>query len=164
MAEIKIPAGATEKRFTITKMSAYQAEQWLYRAAFALGRGVDDIQQVFSGDPQTLLRSILSVPYESAKPLLDDLLSCCTLVQGNALRRLTSAEACSAIESPLTLTKLRVESLKANFGFFFDGDALSLCRKVPKRMPKSNWRCGLCQCPAGLRRAHRRGPREHGGS
>ena len=114
MDEIKIQDGATEKRFTITKMSAYQAEQWLYRAAFALG-----------GDPQTLLRSILSVPYESAKPLLDDLLSCCTLVQGNALRRLTSAEACSAIESPLTLTKLRVESLKANFGFFFDGDALS---------------------------------------
>ena len=117
MDEIKIQDGATEKRFTITKMSAYQAEQWLYRAAFALGRGVDDIQQVFSGDSQTLLRSILSVPYESAKPLLDDLLSCCTLVQGNALRRLTSAEACSAIESPLTLTKLRVESLKANFGF-----------------------------------------------
>lgn len=78
MDEIKIQDGATEKRFTITKMSAYQAEQWLYRAAFALGRGVDDIQQVFSGDPQTLLRSILSVPYESAKPLLDDLLSCCT--------------------------------------------------------------------------------------
>lgn len=91
MDEIKIQDGATEKRFTITKMSAYQAEQWLYRAAFALGRGVDDIQQVFSGDPQTLLRSILSVPYESAKPLLDDLLSCCTLVQGNALRRLRRA-------------------------------------------------------------------------
>ena len=36
MDEIKIQDGATEKRFTITKMSAYQAEQWLYRAAFAL--------------------------------------------------------------------------------------------------------------------------------
>ena len=54
MDEIKIQDGATEKRFTITKMSAYQAEQWLYRAAFALGRGVDDIQQVFSGDPSAV--------------------------------------------------------------------------------------------------------------
>lgn len=122
---IEIIDGGKEKQFTITPMSAYQAEQWMYRAALALGKNIDDVQQVFSGNPADLLRSILSIPYEAARPLLDDLLACCTLVKGKSMRRLTSPEACSSIESPLTLTKLRIESLKANFGFFFDGDALS---------------------------------------
>lgn len=122
--KIAIQDGSTEKQFTITPMSAYQAEQWMYRAAFALGKNLDDIQQIFSGNTADLLRSILSIPYEAARPLLDELLGCCTLVQGKALRRLSSPEDCSSIESPLTLTKLRIESLKANFGFFFDGDAL----------------------------------------
>lgn len=123
--KIKIQDGKSEKTFTITPMSAYQAEQWMYRVAFAMGSNLEDIRQVFSGKPNDLLRSILSIPYESARPLLDDLLGCCTLVQGKALRRLSTPESCSAIESPLTLTKLRIEALKANFGFFFDGDALN---------------------------------------
>ena len=115
--------GTTLKSFTITPMSAYKAEQWMYRAAFAMGRNVDDIQQVFSDKPADLLKTILTIPYDEARPLLDDLLSCCTLVQGNALRRLEGESACAVIESPLTLTKLRIESLRRNFGFFFDGDA-----------------------------------------
>lgn len=123
--KITIQDGADKKNFTITPMSAYQAEQWLYRAAFALGRGAEDVQQVFSGNPADLLRSILSIPYESAKPLLDDLLACCAIVHGKSIRRLTNPDECSSIENPLTLTKLRIESLKVNFGFFFDGNALN---------------------------------------
>lgn len=133
--EIKINDCGVEKRFTITPMSAYRAEQWLYRAAFAMGRNVEDIQQVFSGKPTDLLKTILGIRYEDARPLLDDLLSCCTLVQGNALRKLTSPEACSVIESPLTLTKLRVEALRVNFGFFFDGDALKSLMQESTEMP-----------------------------
>lgn len=123
--KLQIKDGSSEKSFLIVPMSAYKAEQWMYRAAFAIGRSVEDIQQVFSGKPENVIKTILGVPYEQARPLLDDLLACCTLVQGQQLRPLSSPNACDAIENPLTLTKLRIESLKANFGFFFDGDALN---------------------------------------
>ena len=135
--KIEVQDGATLKSFTLTPMSAYKAEQWMYRAAFAMGRNVEDIQQVFSGKPADLLKTILTIPYTEARPLLDDLLSCCTLVQGNALRRLSSESACDVIESPLTLTKLRMESLKLNFGFFFDGDALKSLMPQSTETPAS---------------------------
>ena len=137
ISKLEVQDGTTLKSFTITPMSAYKAEQWMYRAAFAMGRNVDDIQQVFSDKPADLLKAILTIPYDEARPLLDDLLSCCTLVQGNALRRLEGESACAVIESPLTLTKLRIESLRRNFGFFFDGDALKSLMPQSTETPAS---------------------------
>lgn len=46
------------------------------------GDNVDDIQQVFSDQARGFAKTILTIPYDEARPLLDDLLSCCTLVQG----------------------------------------------------------------------------------
>lgn len=123
--DLKVLDGSNEKHFTVSKMSALQAEQWFYRAAFALGSSLDDVQEIFKGNASDMIHAILSVPYEKAKPLLDDLLACCTLVNGKVLKPLTSDGACALIESPLTLTRLRIEALRLNFGFFFDGDALS---------------------------------------
>lgn len=123
--EIIIKDGSTERKFLINKMSALQAEQWMYRAAFALGGSVDGLQNAFKGEASDVIHAILSIPYDKARPLLDDLLACCVLVQGNSLVRLDSESACATISSPLTLMKLRIEALRANFGFFFSGDGLT---------------------------------------
>lgn len=125
VTNLTIQDGESEKKFTISKMSALDAEQWMYRAALALGSSLDDLRGVFSGKPEKILQAVMQVPYEKAKPLLDDLLGCCSLVQGKMTKSMTSNAACAAIESPLTLTRLRIEALRLNFGFFFDGKSLN---------------------------------------
>lgn len=125
VTNLTIQDGESEKKFTISKMSAIEAEQWMYRAALALGSSLDDLQEVFSGSPEKILHAVMRVPYDKAKPLLDDLLGCCSIVQGKMTKSMASDAACASIESPLTLTRLRIEALRLNFGFFFDGKNLN---------------------------------------
>lgn len=105
-------------------MGAYKAEQWMIRAALALGRGLgsnfslSDIRK----DHGKLIGAIANLDYKTAKPLLDELLACCSLLNGEQAIQLTES-SCGLIQSPLTILRLRLESAKLNFSFFQDGDA-----------------------------------------
>jgi hypothetical protein len=116
---IELKDGKTQRKFTIRKMGAYQAESWIIRASLACGRG-GDITKLFSGDKTAIVETLLHVRYEDAKPLLDELLGCVYLVNGEELTQLNEKTA-AVIESPMTLMRLRIESVKENFGFFTDG-------------------------------------------
>ena len=116
---IELKDGKTQRKFTIRKMGAYQAESWIIRASLACGRS-GDITKLFSGDKAAIVETLLHVRYEDAKPLLDELLECVYLVNGEELTQLNEQTA-AVIESPMTLMRLRIESVKENFGFFTDG-------------------------------------------
>lgn len=111
-------------KIRVRTMPAYEAEQWLYRALLALGKGfggsLGDIQK----DHSKLISAIAGLKYEDAKPLLDELLACCDIVNGKQTVALTP-QNCRLIQSPMTLIRLRLMSAKKNLAFFTDGGGLT---------------------------------------
>ena len=126
---ITIQDRSTERQFRIRRMPALQAEQWMYRAALALGKNVGNLRSSIDDGTNGLMTSILRLDYLDAKPLLDDLLACCHLINGEQFVQLTGANA-SLIESPLTLVQLRFEAAKLNFDFFSDGTLSSFLARL----------------------------------
>ena len=120
MIELTLQDGDRDLTVVIEKMDAYAAESWMIRAGLLLGREVLEAKDM--KDLQSLIRSLCQVNYEDAKPLLDELLACCSVKSGKLTKRLPSP---GLIESPITLLRLRVEALKTNFGFLFTGESLS---------------------------------------
>jgi hypothetical protein len=69
------------KRFLVTEMSAARSEDWAARALFAvMGAGVEIPDQVLSmgmaGVAALGLKSLTKVPFELAKPLFDEMMTC----------------------------------------------------------------------------------------
>lgn len=133
---VKIEDGGKERKFIIKRMNALQAESWIYRATLAVGKNIEDLSAAFSTGASGLLQALLRVDYNDAKPLLDDLLACCSISEGEAVKGLAGNEA--LVQSPLTLMRLRVEAAKLNFDFFSNGgkstflDALGLNASAPE--------------------------------
>lgn len=76
------------KRFLITEMSAARSEDWAARALFAvMGAGVQIPDEVLSmgmaGVAAIGLKSITKVPFEQAKPLLDEMMTCVQFAYGD---------------------------------------------------------------------------------
>jgi hypothetical protein len=82
-----VPATGRDKgkRFLITEMSASASEDWAARLIFAMMNSGADIPDEVAGaglaglaaiDPGTLLKAISRVPYEKAKPLLNEMMDC----------------------------------------------------------------------------------------
>lgn len=113
--------GGKKLTVSIHKMDAFQAEKWMIQAAFLIGKDVAKIQSV--SDFHGLISAIASVGYEKAIPLLDELLHCCYIKNGN-LETKVDESVKELIQNPLTLTRMRVDSAKVNFSFFSVGDAL----------------------------------------
>lgn len=113
--------GGKKLTVTIHKMDAFQAEQWLMRSAFLLGRDLTKVTSI--KDFQGIITAIASVGYDNAKPLLDELLHCCYIKNGN-LETQVDESVKELIQNPLTLTKMRVDSAKVNFSFFPHGNVL----------------------------------------
>lgn len=113
--------GGKKLTVSIHKMDAFQSEKWLMRAAFLLGKDLSTIRNIndFSG----IISAIASVGYENAVPLLDELLHCCYIKNGN-LETKVDESVKELIQNPLTLTRMRVDSAKVNFDFFSFDDAL----------------------------------------
>lgn len=116
-------AGVT-REFKISKMNAFQSERWYLRALGLLGGAFSEVKPGEASGAD-ILGAIGRLDYEKASPLLDELLGCCALVEGNFSRPISEASARDLILSPLTLTRLRVESFKVNFGFLLDGDGFA---------------------------------------
>ncbi len=119
---IELKDGKTLRKFYISRMGAYQAESWLIRAALVCGRDPGDLGKIFTGDKVSLVQALLRINYTEAQPLLDELLACVKLVNGEGMLQL-GPDTAGVIESPITLMRLRIEALKENFSFFIDGSA-----------------------------------------
>lgn len=132
---VTIKEGSRELTFAIKPMSAWKLEKWMYRAAIQVARAngmdvvgdsIEDAQNAMKGlqageesGIKWIASTIGGLDFEKAEPLLDELMECARLVTGTGVEmELTSQTIDGQIDSPITLMKLRLECLKANFGFF----------------------------------------------
>ena len=119
---LSLQDGGKTLTFIIKKLPATQAEAWYLHALALMGSGLESSTE-FS--PALFLKALGSIPFADAKALLDELLGCCEkVVDKGATMPVSIDDADGYISSPLTLTRLRVEAFKENFGFFTDGNAL----------------------------------------
>lgn len=77
-----------------------------------------------------------------AKALLDELLTGVYKVDGNNERQFSYDDADGYISNPMTLIRLRVESLKVNFSFFkISGNCSPTQSRVPSRLREGSGSC-----------------------
>lgn len=124
-ATVKIDAQGRDfgKTFVITELSAFAAEEWAGRALFAmLNAGVQIPDNVAKGGLAGVaalgIGALTKMSFESAKPLLDEMLTC---VQIQPSPKVTRAWIEDDIEEVSTLLTLRKEVLNLHMGFFTSG-------------------------------------------
>lgn len=127
-----------ELAFVLREMPATKLESWIVRAGLLIaGAGLADglaggkeaaepldaahLMQAAGrmvAQGTGILKALGAVDYEKARPLLDELLACCT--PADAVAPLTPDTADGIIEDVRTLFTLRKEALALNFAFFAD--------------------------------------------
>ena len=108
-------------------MPATKLESWLIRAVLLLAAAGGDVPQgrdlkeagAFLAEKG--LSALARVDYDQARPLLDELLGCCSRMIGGVKERCTPEGMDAYIEDVTTLFKLRAEALKVNLGFLSEG-------------------------------------------
>lgn len=111
------------KQFHITEMSASQAENWAIKVILAIGNaGIEVPDNLASQGMAGLLAvgylSLLKIPFEAAKPLLDEMMGCVQVVPSPNVKR-------PLIEDDIEEVKTRLAIRKAvwelHIDFFLDG-------------------------------------------
>lgn len=120
---LKLNDNGNELSFEVEPMDAFAAEEWLMRAGMLIGRNLMNLDG--ANGVEKLLSALTKVEYEKAKPLLDELLGCCSLIEGNMKTRITADSCRGRINNPMTILRLRIEAGRLNFGFLFDGAPLN---------------------------------------
>lgn len=111
----KTTDGDKQLTFKIYPFPATKSEDLLIRILLLTGKNLDLDASV---SYKEIIRALASVPHMEAKALLDELLTCVYKVDGNNERQFSYDDADGYISNPMTLIRLRVESLKVNFSFF----------------------------------------------
>ena len=121
--------------FVVREMSATQLEDWTMRAVLVLAGAGSDIPA--NGGVEGIgkylaehgLAAIGAVDYAKAKPLLDEMLACCSRVVDKMEEKVTPETADAYIMDMSTLFKLRLEAFKVNFSFFGNGSPSATLEK-----------------------------------
>ena len=132
--EITITEDGNPIIFRVQQWAATEKESWILRAVLALagsaGGNVDiDLAGGVSADALMSelgskgLGIFAGLKYETVKPLMDDLLSCCYHKVGAAEIRCTPENIDGVITDVKSLIKLRAEAFKVNFPDFFTQNA-----------------------------------------
>jgi hypothetical protein len=109
--------------FKIREMSATKLESWIIRALLlvagsgALAPGGSDLGTLGAYLAEKGPTALGNVDYEQAKPLLDELLACCSRVVERVEERCTPESVDNYILDVKTLFRLRMEASKLNLGF-----------------------------------------------
>ncbi|CAM2143814.1 conserved protein of unknown function [Pararobbsia alpina] len=112
------------KAFLITELSAEDAENWGARALFVMmnsGVEIPDelLESGLSGIAALGIKSLTKVPYDAAKPLLDEMMRCIQFApDGN--REIARDLVADDIEEVATRLQLRKAVLDLHFSFFTD--------------------------------------------
>lgn len=110
------------KQFLITEMSASQAENWAFRVILAIGNSGIEIPEGLAMQGMAGLMAIgymnlLKIPFESAKPLLDEMMGCVQIMPSNNVKRHLIEED---IEEVATRLQLRKAIWGLHMDFFLD--------------------------------------------
>lgn len=114
-------------KFVITQMAAMQLHDFTLRIGFLLlgtdvARSMNSLEVVgqvgakFAQDGLALLNGL---SFEVTKPLLNELLGCCSHVVDTGVMLKCDADTFDGIsDDPMTIFKLEMEAAKLNFSFF----------------------------------------------
>ena len=110
----------SDRVYRITEMSALKAEKWALRALWGIaGAGVeipDNISKTpFARLIEIGLTAISNIPFQLAEPLLDEMLTCVSVVMPDGKAR---ARIADDFEEPMTILNLRKEVLDLHLSFF----------------------------------------------
>ena len=107
------------KQFHITEMSATQAENWAIKAILAVGNAGIEIPEDLSNQGMAGLMavgytSLLKVPFDAAKPLLDEMMTCVQIIPSANIKRPLIEDDIEEVQTRLQLRKA-VWSLHMDF-------------------------------------------------
>ena len=111
---VKIDDAGNKLTFNIYPFPATKSEDLIIRVLLLTGKNLN-LESVTHTE---VIKALSSVPHVEAKAILDELLTCVYRVNGDTETQFSYDDADGYISSPITLLKLRIESLKANFSFF----------------------------------------------
>jgi hypothetical protein len=122
---VKIQDRDQDLTFKIREMSATKLESWIIRVLLLVaGSGAVSsrlpgamIKEISALPAEKALAALGNVDFEKARPLLDELLGCCSRVTQNVEEHCTPDSVDAYILDVTTLFNLRVEALKLNLGF-----------------------------------------------
>ncbi|CAB5151629.1 hypothetical protein UFOVP148_53 [uncultured Caudovirales phage] len=120
------------KQFHITEMSASKAESWAIRVLLAIGNAGIDIpdglaEQGMAGLMAVGYMNLLKIPFETAKPLLDEMMECVQISpSANVKRPLIEDD----IEEVTTRLQLRKAIWSLHMDFFLDASQSTSESKV----------------------------------
>lgn len=109
--------------FKIKEMPATKLESWIIRALLLVaGSGAQvpdgsDIKAAGAFLAEKGLTALGNIDFEKARPLLDELLGCCSVMLEKLEKRLTPDTVDDHIQDVKTLFLLRKEAVKLNLGF-----------------------------------------------
>ena len=109
--------------FKIKEMPATKLESWIIRSLLLIaGSGASvpdgpDIKAAGAFLAEKGLTALGNIDYEKAKPLLDELLGCCSRVVEKVEERCAPDSVDAYILDVKTLFTLRMEAIKLNLGF-----------------------------------------------
>ena len=112
--------------FKVREMPAVQAESWIIRALLLIGnkiqtpQGADLTAALGSIDTNNFMKAVSGISYEQAKPLLDELLGCCSRIDGGIEQVCEPTTIDGYVQDFRTLFKLRLEALTLMFSVFMD--------------------------------------------
>ena len=106
------------KQYLIAEMSASQAENWAIRTILAVGNAGLDIPEGLASQGMAGLMAVgymnlLKIPFESARPLLDEMMGCVQFAPSATLRR-------PLIEDDIEEVATRLEIRKAVWNLHLD--------------------------------------------
>jgi len=112
----------TGKQFLITEMSASKAENWAFRVILAIGNAGIEIPEGLAMQGMAGLMTIgymnlLKIPFESAKPLLDEMMTCVQIMPSTNVKRNLIEED---IEEVATRLQLRKAIWELHMDFFLE--------------------------------------------
>lgn len=111
------------KVFKLTEMSSAQAERWAMRALLAVMKSNPNIPDNFdklgmSGMAELGIKAISGLDWETAEPLLEEMMSCVQFIPDPAKPQVIRALFEGDIEEIQTRFKLRMEVFKLHTDFF----------------------------------------------
>lgn len=138
---VTMPASAgrdANKTFFLTEMDADRAERWATRAFFAMAaNGVDippDVMQMGMGAIVSIgVRSIMTMGFEDAAPLLDEMMTCVQIIPDVSKPDITRPIDRHDIEEVATRLKLRSEVFELHTGFSLAAFLSDLGKKAADR-------------------------------
>ena len=128
------------KQFLITEMSASQAENWAFQVILAVGNAGIEIPEGLASQGMAGLMAIgymnlLKIPFDAAKPLLDEMMNCVQIIpSANIKRKLVEED----IEEVATRLQLRKSVWNLHMDFFLKESKSTLESEAQETMQESS--------------------------